>query len=128
MRWGLPLTPWGAEILSAVSTYTERSPSGGGLKLYFYAASEDVRPFLERIGVQSDAWGARRSVPGQDGRAHGPAIEVYFAGRFFAVRRQQILEGRLMRSFLHRRASRRETQEPGCKGKSLRQAFHLIGS
>jgi predicted P-loop ATPase len=79
------IASWAAEILRAVSTYTERSPSGCGLKLYFDAASEHVRPFLDRIGVQSDAWGARRSVPGQDGRDHGPAIEVYFAGRFFAV-------------------------------------------
>jgi predicted P-loop ATPase len=79
------LAPWAAEILRAVSTYTERSPSGRGLKLYFCAASEHVRPVLDRIGVQPDAWGARRSLPGQDGRDHGPAIEVYFAGRFFAV-------------------------------------------
>jgi putative DNA primase/helicase len=44
-----------------------------------------VRPFLDRIGVRPDAWGARRSAPGQDGRDHGPAIEVYLAGRYFAV-------------------------------------------
>ncbi len=79
------LAPWGADILSAVPTYTERSPSGRGLKMFFYIASEDVRPFLDRIGVRPDAWGARRSVPGQDGRDHGPAIEVYLAGRYFAV-------------------------------------------
>jgi predicted P-loop ATPase len=79
------LAPWAAEILRAISTYTERSPSGRGLKLYFCAASQHIRPLLSRIGVQPDAWGARRSLPGQDGRDHGPAIEVYFAGRFFAV-------------------------------------------
>ena len=81
--------PWAAEVLRAVSTYTERSPSGRGLKLYFFAAKELVRPFLDHIGVQRDAWGTRRSVPGQDGRDHGPAIEVYFAGRFFAVTEHQ---------------------------------------
>jgi len=79
------LAPWAAEFLSAVATYTERSPSGRGLKMFFYAASEDVRPFLDRIGVRPDASGARRSVPGQDGRDHGPAVEVYIAGRYFAV-------------------------------------------
>ena len=79
------LAPWALEILSAVPTYTERSPSGRGLKMFFYTASEDVRPFLDRIGVRPDASGARRSVPGQDGRGHGPAIELYFAGRYFAV-------------------------------------------
>ena len=79
------LAPWGADILSAVATYGERSPSGRGLKLFFYIESESVRPFLDRIGVWPDAWGARRSVPGQDGHNHGPAIEVYFARRYFAV-------------------------------------------
>jgi predicted P-loop ATPase len=79
------LAPWAIEILGAVSTYTERSPSGRGLKLFFYTASEDVRPLLHRIGVQPDAWGTRRGVPGEDGRDHGPAVEIYFAGRYFAV-------------------------------------------
>jgi putative DNA primase/helicase len=79
------LAPWAAEIVSAVPTYTERSPSGRGLKLFFYTATEYVRPLLDRIGVPPDAWGTRRGVPGQDGRDHGPAIEIYFAGRYFAV-------------------------------------------
>jgi Virulence-associated protein E len=79
------LAPWAAEIVSAVPTYTERSPSGRGLKMFFYTPSEDVRPFLDRIGVSPGAWGTRRGVPGHDGRDHGPAIEVYLARRFFAV-------------------------------------------
>jgi hypothetical protein len=64
---------------------TERSPSGRGLKSFCYVASEDVRSFLDRIGVRHDAWGARRSVPDQDGRNHGAAVEIYFARRYFAV-------------------------------------------
>lgn len=79
------LAPWAAEILSAVATFTERSPSGRGLKMFFCTASEDVRPFLDSIGVRPDVWGTHRSVPGQDGRDHGPAVEVYLATRYFAV-------------------------------------------
>jgi predicted P-loop ATPase len=79
------LAPWAGEIVAAVPTYTERSPSGRGLKMFFYMAGEDVRPFLDRIGVLPDAWGTRRGVPGQDGRDHGPAIEFYLALRYFAV-------------------------------------------
>jgi hypothetical protein len=79
------LAAWAAEIVSAIPTYTERSPSGRGLKMFFYMHSEDVRPFLDRIGVRPDGWGTRRGVPGQDGRDHGPAIEVYLASRYFAV-------------------------------------------
>jgi hypothetical protein len=79
------LAPWALKILGAVQTYTERSPSGRGLKLFFCASSEDVQRFLDRIGVRPDFWGTRRGVPGEDARDHGPAVEVYFAGRYFAV-------------------------------------------
>jgi putative DNA primase/helicase len=75
--------PWAVVILNATSTYTERSPSGRGLKVFFYVASEDVRPFLDRI--DADQWGVRRGIPGEDGRDHGPAVEVYLAGRYFTV-------------------------------------------
>jgi predicted P-loop ATPase len=82
---GGALAQWAADMLSAIPTYTERSPSGHGLKLFFCALTEDVRPFLDRIGVAPHAWGTRRSVPRHNGRNHGPAVEVYCAGRYFAV-------------------------------------------
>jgi hypothetical protein len=76
---------WAAPVLAAIPSYAERSPSGRGLKIFFCVASEDARPFLDRIGVEPDSWGTRRSVPGEDARDHGPAVEVYCALRFFAV-------------------------------------------
>jgi hypothetical protein len=79
------LADWAAEVLAAIPTYGEISPSGTGLKLFFHLASEDVRPFLDLIGVPSHQWGCRRDVPGANGRDHGPAIEVYFSHRYFAV-------------------------------------------
>ena len=79
------VAPWAAAILEAVDTYAETSPSGSGLKLFFYVSAEDTRWFLELIGVEADGWGCRRDVPGEDARDHGPAIETYFAGRYFAV-------------------------------------------
>jgi predicted P-loop ATPase len=79
------LASWAAEILSAIPTYTERSPSGRGLKMFFYTSSEDVRRFLDRIGVPANALGTRRSAPGHDGRDHGPAIEIYLGARYFTV-------------------------------------------
>jgi hypothetical protein len=51
--------------------------------VFFRVACDDVRPFLDSIGAEG--WGVRRDVPGEDARDHGPAIEVYFAGRFFTV-------------------------------------------
>src|SRR4051812_5300009 len=79
------VAPWASTILDIAGTYAEISPSGNGLKAFFYVATEDVRPFLNRIGVEQDAWGCRRDVPGEDSRSHGPAVEVYTAFRFFAV-------------------------------------------
>jgi hypothetical protein len=79
------LASWAAEIIKAASTYAETSPSGKGVKLFAFVAANDVRPFLASIGVSAPNWGTRRSVPGQDGANHGPAIEVYCGLRFFTV-------------------------------------------
>jgi putative DNA primase/helicase len=79
------LAAWAQAILDLVPSYTETSPSGRGLKSFVYVGSEDVRPFLERIGAQPHHWGVRRDVPGEEARDHGPAVEVYFAGRYFTV-------------------------------------------
>jgi hypothetical protein len=53
--------------------------------VFFYVATEDVRPFLDRIGAQHGQWGVRRDVPGKDARDHGPAVEVYLSNRYFTV-------------------------------------------
>jgi hypothetical protein len=80
---------WAEAIMAAVPSYGEVSPSGTGLKLFFYVGSEDVRPFLDQIGVLPQQWGCRRDAPGYDGRDHGPAVEVYLSGRYFAVTGQR---------------------------------------
>lgn len=78
------LASWAAAIIDAAQTYAEISPSGQGLKLFAYVCTEDVRPFLDRIGVPATGWGCRRGV-GEDDRDHGPAVEVYCAARYFTV-------------------------------------------
>jgi len=45
------LALWAERILAELPTYAETSPSGSGVKSFFYCASEDVRPFLEAIGI-----------------------------------------------------------------------------
>jgi hypothetical protein len=80
------LADWAGPFLAAVPSYTEISPSGGGLKTFFYMAAEDVRPFLEHTGVDPQQWGFSRSIPGERPKAdHGPGIELYTARRYFAV-------------------------------------------
>src|SRR4051812_14840277 len=79
------LAIWAAAILDTLDTYCEISPSGGGVKAFFYLVSGAVRPFLDRIGVEMHAWGCRRGVPGESSGNHGPAVELYASARFFAV-------------------------------------------
>jgi hypothetical protein len=79
------LADWARPILTTASSYTEVSPSGHGLKVFFYCKPEDVRRFLELVGVTDPKrWGLKRAI-GEDGRDHGPAIEIYFAARYFTV-------------------------------------------
>jgi hypothetical protein len=84
------IAPWAQRLIEAIPSYGEISPSGNGIKLLAYAATEDVRPFLDAIGVQPDQWGCRRTAPGLNGADHGPAIEVYCAARYFAITEQRL--------------------------------------
>src|SRR4051812_30884879 len=79
------LTGWAADILAVINSYAEISPSGTGIKAFFFVSSEDVRPLLDRIGVPATGWGCRRGIPGAASGDHGPAIELYCAVRFFAL-------------------------------------------
>src|SRR5205823_246275 len=73
-------------ILVAVPSYAEVSPSGRGIKAFFFCAADDVRPFLELVGITDPKqWGLKRGIEGADGRDHGPGIEVYMSGRYFTV-------------------------------------------
>ena len=81
------LADWARPFLVAIPSYFEISPSGQGLKGFFYCASDDVRRFLELVGITAPSqWGFSRSIPGERSKAdHGPGIELYFSGRYFTV-------------------------------------------
>ena len=79
------LAPWAVAIISLLGTYAETSPSGRGIKAFFYVAAENVRPFLDLIGVEPASWGCKRGIPGLSGADHGPGIECYFSARYFVV-------------------------------------------
>jgi hypothetical protein len=80
------ITDWAEGILAAASaTYAEISPSGTGIKVFFRISEAEVGGFLEKIGVNGGARGCRRSIRGEGGGDHGPAIEVYTGARYFAV-------------------------------------------
>jgi len=90
------LAAWAEPLLVAVRSYTEVSPSGRGLKLFFYIATEYVRPFLELTGIANPAkWGFKRAI-GEDARDHRPAVEIYFDHPFFAGDRWMNLPDEVM--------------------------------
>jgi hypothetical protein len=79
------LALWAEKILAELDTYAERSPSGSGVKVLFYIARENVRPFLALLSVTDpDQWGIRRSV-GLNGSNHGPGVEISTNRRYFAI-------------------------------------------
>ncbi len=78
------IAEWANLLLGTVDSYAEVSPSGTGIKLFFYVAAEDVRPFLDMIGVPEHQWGTKRSI-GTEVLKHGPAVELYCAERYFTV-------------------------------------------
>ena len=73
-------TPWAAEVLLKFSSYAEVSPSGHGAKIFFAYATADLPAFRQAMGGTS---GRRWSLPGTNN--HPPGIEIYLAGRYFAV-------------------------------------------
>jgi hypothetical protein len=79
------LALWAGRIIAALGSYAEVSPSGRGLKAFFYLAADDVRWFLDRLGVAADKWGTKRGIPGISGADHGPGIELYCSHRYFTV-------------------------------------------
>jgi hypothetical protein len=83
------LAPWAEQILAPFDTYTERSPSGTGIKIFFFIERDRVRPFLELIGVTDPKqWGIKRSI-GPNGGDHSPGVEIYTSRRFFAITFEQ---------------------------------------
>jgi hypothetical protein len=73
------IAPWAQEIIDRFMTYTEVSPSGTGVKLFFIVASADLAA-LEAL------------FEGKHGRSfkngggdHPPAIEIFCGRRYFTV-------------------------------------------
>lgn len=77
------LTPWASRIVAELATYTEVSPSGTGVKLYFTFDSAELHEIQKVMGTKT---GKQWKRPGND---HPPGIELYLTGRYFAVTDQR---------------------------------------
>ncbi|WP_458096238.1 VapE domain-containing protein [Roseomonas sp. WA12] len=76
------LEPWAKKVIALLGSYVEVSPSGTGVKVFFLYRTSDLAK------CRSNRWvaeGGGRAFKRGDGEAHPPAIEVYLAGRWFAV-------------------------------------------
>lgn len=75
------LEPWAVEVIDALDSYTEVSPSGTGVKVFFLYNPADL-PAL-RAFMGGSEWS--KTFPRSNGQAHPPAIECHFGARYFAL-------------------------------------------
>ena len=79
------LTPWAQKIIERLGTYTEISPSGSGVKLFFLLTQADAASVRSHLGNRAGRkWSAASRAN------HPPAIELYMKGRFFTFTEQSI--------------------------------------
>jgi putative DNA primase/helicase len=73
------LASWASEVIERFATYSEVSPSGTGVKLFFTYDPADGVAIRKAMGTETGRKWARK------GGDHPPGIELYISGRFFAV-------------------------------------------
>lgn len=78
------IAEWAVHFLNALPSYTEVSPSGSGLKIFFVVAARDLYEFRRALGL-SDKENGRKRTYGSTSEAHPPAAEIYLSARYFAV-------------------------------------------
>jgi hypothetical protein len=75
------IAPWAADIIRRLKSYTEVSPSGTGLKLYFLYSNTYLTALHKVMG---GAKHGKQFKPASEDE-HGPSIEIYISNRYFAV-------------------------------------------
>ena len=84
------LTPWAEDIVANYDTYTEVSPSGSGVKLFFRYAATDTLALRTAIAGNGtpgpdNCWGKSFKRAETTGQEHPPAIELFLGRRYFTV-------------------------------------------
>ena len=73
------IEPWAVEIIERLGSYTEVSPSGTGLKIFF------LMDFAHYEEVNALADGGKLFIRKESNGRHNPSIEVYYRARYFTV-------------------------------------------
>lgn len=76
--------PWAEDVILCFDSYTEISPSLKGAKIFFAYRTADLPALRAAIGIGGGTVNGRRWGE-RTGAAHPPGIELYLAGRYFAV-------------------------------------------
>ena len=84
------IADWARDIVAALDSYTEVSPSGTGVKVFFTYDAAALDRLRAVMGGAS--WGKEFKQPGGDD--HPPAIEVHLGNRYFAVTGEALEESR----------------------------------
>jgi len=74
------LASWASDIVTKFDSYTEVSPSGAGLKVFFMLRLADRDALRAELGKGGQKW-----VVEATGDNHPPAIELYLGARYFTV-------------------------------------------
>ena len=74
------IAPWAQQIVDRLNTYSEVSPSGTGVKLFFTIAIADAAAIDELFDGKQG-----RSFKNGAGGDHPPAVEIYRGRRYFVV-------------------------------------------
>ena len=74
------LEDWAQDVVKRFASYTETSPSGTGVKIFFLYTTADLD--LLREAMAGAKWGKQFKRRGGD---HPPAIELHLGNRYFAV-------------------------------------------
>ena len=77
------MEPWASDVLRLLNTYAEVSPSGTGVKAFFFMAPGSVPSLREAKLLDADGYG--RCFKRWTGVDHPPAIEVHLGARYYTV-------------------------------------------
>jgi primase-polymerase (primpol)-like protein len=80
------LTGWALDVLEGLRdeiACAEVSPSGTGVKAYLHYRDAEAEAIRQALGF-GERWGGKLWKPGGNA-PHGPGIEMYLGGRFFAL-------------------------------------------
>lgn len=77
------LEPWASDVLTLLNTYAEVSPSGTGVKAFFFMAPGSIPSLREAKLLDADGYG--RCFKRGTGADHPPAIEVHLGARYYTV-------------------------------------------